>query len=221
MAALITISAVLALLLVLLLSPAVLSFHYEDERLALKLRYLLFSVDLSPEALDKKAERKARRKPKAKKGPKPPKPEGKEKPKKKTAVTFGDIWALFKASRRAVNVIRWNLVFYRIRVTVAVGGPDAQTIGEKYAAYGIIIPRLIGLLDLVFTAVDPQVLVMPNFLREQSYWDVAFKARIAPWHVLAAVRHMLVQFLRMSYRNKQKREKIKGGKRHEPTASHK
>jgi hypothetical protein len=200
------------------LSPAVLSFRYEDSRLAARLRYLLFSIDLSPDALAKRAEKKARKKPAAKKERKA---EGKEKPKKKTAVAFSDIWALFKASRRAVSVIRRNLVFYRIRVTVAVGGADAQTVGEKYAAYGVIIPRLIGLLDLVFTAVDPQVLVMPNFLREQSYWDVGFKARIAPWHVLTAARHMLVQFLKVSLKNKQTREKIKGGKRHEPTASHK
>jgi hypothetical protein len=206
-----------ALLLLLLLSPAVLSFHYDDGLLKVKLRYLLFGMDLSPEALAKKAKKKAE-KPEAKKKRKP---EEKEKPKKKAAVTFSDIWALFKASRRAVNVIRWNLVFYKIKVSVVVGGADAQTIGEKYAAYGLVIPRLVGLLDLVFTAVDPQVLVMPNFLREQSYWDVAFKARIAPWHVLTAARHMFVQFLRILLKNKKKREKIKGGKRHEPTASHK
>jgi hypothetical protein len=216
MAALITISAILAFLLLLLLSPAVLSFSYDDELLKVKLRYLLFSMDLSPEAL---ARRAARKKPAAKKEPKPPKPD--EKAKKKTKLTFGDIWALLKASRRALNTIRLNLVFYKIRVTVVAGGPDAHAVGEKYAAYSVIIPRLIGLLDLMFTAVDSQVLVMPNFLREKSYWNVAFKARIAPMAVLAAGWHMLLQFLRTSIRNKQKREKIKGGKRHEPTASHK
>jgi hypothetical protein len=212
-------AGIAALLMVMLLSPAVLSFFYDDGVLKVKLRYLLLSLDISPDALAKKAEKKAKKQ--GGKKPAEAKREDKAKPKKKTAVTFSDIWALLKASRRAVNVIRRNLVFYRIKITVVVGGPDAHAIGEKYAAYGVVIPRLIGLLDLIFTAVDPQVLVMPNFLREQTYWDVAFKARIAPWHVLAAARHMFVQFLRTSLKNKHKREKIKGGKRHEPTASHK
>jgi hypothetical protein len=212
-------AGIAALLLAMLLSPAVLSFSYDDGVLKVKLRYLLLSLDISPYALAKKAEKKAKKQGGRK--PAQAKPGAKEKPGKKTAVTLSEIWALLKASRRAVNVIRWNLVFYKIKVTVVVGGPDAHAIGEKYAAYGVIIPRLIGLLDLIFTAVDPQVLVMPNFLREKSYWNVAFKARIAPLHLLAAAWHMFVRFLRISLKDKKKREKIKGGKRHEPTASHK
>jgi hypothetical protein len=204
---------ILAVLLILLFSPVVLSFGYDDGRFDVRARYVLLSFDLMKERPPKK--------PKAEK-PKKPAPEPK-KPKEKepAAKAAKKIWAMVKASGRALNIIRRHLIFYKISVTAVVGGPDAHAAGDSYATYCVIIPNLIILLDSVFATNEPQVLILPDFRRDKTYWDITVKVRIMPWFALSAALYMLLQFTKVTLFNDDNREKVKGGKRHGQTTSHK
>ncbi len=120
-----------------------------------------------------------------------------------------------------MRIIRKHLIFYKIKVTAVVGGPDAHTTGNSYAAYCTIIPNLISLLDSVFSAREPEVLILPNFMSEKTYWSIAFKMRLAPGFVLAAAFYMLIKAAKILLKKQREYKKVKGGKRHERAASNK
>ncbi len=210
--------SVAAVLLLLLFSPVIISFTYDDGRLDLKARYLFVGIDLMK---------------RMKKPPKPEKPEAEKKEKKEKkkkekrakkrpfSETAGIVWELLKASRKAMRIIRKHLIFYKIKVTAVVGGPDAHTTGNSYAAYCTIIPNLISLLDSVFSAREPEVLILPNFMSEKTYWSIAFKMRLAPGFVLAAAFYILLKAVKILLKKQREYKKVKGGKRHERAASNK
>ncbi len=207
--------SVLAVLVLLLFSPVIVSFTYDGGKLGLKIRYLFVGIDLTKKA----AKPPKREKPKKQKA----KEKEKKKPEKKRspAETAGVAWELLKTSRRAMRILRKHLIFYKIKVTAVVGGPDAHTTGNNYGMYCVIIPNLLSLLDSVFSAREPQVLIMPNFMSETTFWSIAFKVRIAPGFVLAAAVCMLFKFAKILLKKQGKHKKVKGGKRHERAASNK
>lgn len=223
MTALIVTAAVLLVLLLLLFSPVVLSFGYDGGKLSLKLRYIFIPLDLSPDRLaEKKAKKKAKPgKAKKEKPPKKPEPDKPKPPKRTAGESLALGYGLLKASARAMGIIRRHLVFYKIKITAVVGGPDAHKTGDSYALYCTLIPNLVSLLDAVFTAKEPRILIMPNFNSEKTWWSVAFKVKIAPGYILAAGFYMAARFVAAVLNEKQRRKTKKGGKIHEPTASHK
>jgi hypothetical protein len=198
-----------------LFSPASLSFNYEDGKLGLRARYLFLSFDLLKQRPEKpqKPEKPKQKEKKAKEK----KPEEKREPGETAAL----VYELILASRHALNILRRHLIFYKIKVTAVVGGPDAHKTGDRYAAFCVVIPNVLSLLDSIFSAKEPQLLIMPNFMSEKTYWRVAFKVRIAPAHVLSAALFMLARFIKAVLSSRQKRKKAKGGKKHEPTISRK
>lgn len=217
---LIVTGSILLFFAVILFSPVILRFRYKDGRLDASVRYLILLIDFSPEKLAKRAERKAARAVKKEYKKQEEEEEGGLKAEKAAADTVKTVWSLLKASKKSLNIIRRHLVFYKIRAAVVAGGEDAHKAGTNYAVYCTLIPNLISLLDALFVVREPRISILPDFLLEKTSLDIAFRVRISPWYVLSATLNILIKFLKVINADKKKRKKVKGGKRHEPTASY-
>lgn len=220
MTALIVVGSILLFLLLLLLSPVVLRFSYHDGAARVSAQYLFILFDFSPEAAAERAEQKAKRA--VKDEYKKQKKEGKAKAKKTEAAsdTVKTVWALLKASRRALNILRRHLVFYKIRLNITVGGEDAHDIATAYGNMCALVSNGLSVLDSLFVVREPEVSIQADFLAPKTVYEARFRLRISPLFVVSAALVLLLRFIKVRNENKIKREKVKGGKHHEPANTH-
>lgn len=212
--------AVLVLLFlgILLFAPVSLRFAYENKKMRATVHYLFIRLNFSPEALTKRAEKKAVREVKEEYKEK----EKKEKPPKAARDTAKTVWELIKSSKKGFRILRKHLIFYKIKIRILAGGEDAAETAILYGRLCALIANGISLLGVLFAVREPEIAIAPDFLSGKSVYDLRFRVRISPWYVLRALLYIVVRFLKITggaQKNKKKREKNKGGKHHEPTAS--
>lgn len=211
--------SILLFLLILLLAPVSVRFSYQSQKIKASAHYLFVKIDFSPEAMAKRAEKKAGRAVEAE-YKKQKKEEGAPaKEKKAAADTLKTIWSLVKASTSGLNILRRHLVFYKISAAIAVGGDDARITAETYGKLCLLIANSLAVLGTIFVVKEPKIAIRPDFFLEKTDFRVSLRARISPLLVLAAALNFLCRFLIVTITNKRKRKKIKGGIQHEPTTS--
>lgn len=221
MTALTVTGCILLLFTVLLFSPVILRFSYKDGKTSAKVQYLFFIIDFSPEKLASRTEKKAKKTVKEEYKKQKAEEETPQKKTKAASDTVKTVLSLIKASKKALDTIRNHLVFYKIKSVVIVGGRDAAVIAQNYAKYCTIAANGLSVLDSIFVVKEPDIYIQPDFLREKTFLELAFKMRISPWFPLSAAIGLLFEFLKVTRKNKQKREKIKGGKNNERNERHK
>lgn len=224
MTAIIVIGCILLFFAVLLFSPIVLRFSSRNGAMSFKLRYIFFIVDLSPEKLEKRKTKRAERLAKKESKKKKPKEEAQpaeEKKKKKAAVTMKTIWSYVKASKKGLDAVCRHVVIYKIKATIIAGGGDAAQIAKNYAAYCMIASNGLSVLDTLFDVKEPDIYIQPDFLREKTLFELAFRVRILPWFLLLAGVNVFSGILKIMRENKQQDDKIKGGKDNERNERHK
>lgn len=171
----------------LLLLPSI-SLHasWQEESYHLTAHYLFFRFDLTKERPKKDDTLKKKKKPK------------KEKEEEKKA-GIGDIipqvWETLKSSRWAFGLIRRHLIFYRLRVLASIGGPDAHQTAEAYGKTAALINGGLGLLGEIFPVHIEQIVIIPDFLSEQSHYDLSGRVRIRPIFGAAAALNLVWVFL--------------------------
>lgn len=227
MTAWIVTGSILLFFVILLFSPIIISAGYHSGVITANVRYLVIKLDFSPETLAKRPGKKSKKK--AAKEVKAQEAETSPKEDKAAKNTLETIRELLTASRKSMDIIRHHLIFYKIRVIAVAGGEDAHKTGNAYATYCILIPSVISLLDALFVVREPEVLaIRPDFLKEKPEFDISLKVRIAPWFLLAAALVIVIRIIKINLAKPKRRKrkvkvvkKVKGGKKHEPTASYK
>lgn len=208
MTALIIIGSVLLLIVLLLFVPVSVRFSFRDGDWKASAHYLFLRFDFSPEALARRAAKDAEKKvtgePEVSKKAKEKEDTQKGKPKGLDTVRL--VWLMFKASRR-------HLVIYRVRINILVAREDAHETAVAYGQMTTGVSLALAFLGEVFTLLPARVQIFPDFTREQSVYDISLRLRVIPWNVVLALRHLLIKLIKPG--NKQKRQKIKGGKQHE------
>lgn len=215
MTALIVIGCIILFFAVLLLSPLILLFSYRDGKLAAKVRYLFFVIDFSPEKLAKRTEKRAEKAVKEEYKKQKAEEETPRKKPKAASDTVKTVWSLLKASKKALDMIRRHLIFYKIKAIVIVGGGDAARIAQDYALYCTLAANGLSVLDTLFVVKEPDIYISPDFLRERTLLELSSRLKIRPWFLILAGTELLIEFIKVMRKNKQKRERIKGGKTNE------
>ncbi len=225
MTALIVIAAILLFFAILLFSPIVLRIYYTGGELQEAcVRYFFVKIDFSPKALAKRAEKKAKHAVKDEfKKQKKHEPAEAEPKKEKRALedTIKTVWSMVKACKQGLDTLRNHIIFYKVKSTVLVGGDDAHKIALNYPRYCVLASSIIDVIALLFVLKTPKIHIEPSFLLEKTQVDISFRMRIAPWFVLVAAVQIGVNIIKVLNKNKRKRKKVKGGKRHEPATSSK
>lgn len=212
MTALIIAGFILLLIAVLLCSPVCLHVASRGGQTRVSLRYLFIRMTLfPPRPVKPQAKAKGEA---ARAGKKKKKEEAPEK-KKKSADTLKIVWELVKSSKKALYTITRHLVFDKIVLIMIIGGEEAQQVATGYARARALVENGIALLSALFVVKEPQIELRPDFAREKTDVDAAFRIRIAPFYALAAGVRVLAGILRVLVFPKSgwnKRKKIKGGK---------
>lgn len=213
MTALIVIGCIILFFAILLFSPVILRFSYKDGKMRAKVQYVLIIIDFSPEKLAKRAAKRAEKatKEEYKKQKAEEETEGAVKKEKAASDTVKTVWSLVKASKHALDTIRRHLVIYKIKSSIVAGGGDAAQTAQNYAMYCTLVSNGLGVLDSLFVVKEPQISIRPDFLREKTCAEIAFRIRIAPWYLLCAGIDIGIKFLKVIQKNKTKRQEVKGG----------
>jgi len=132
--------------------------------------------------------------------------------------TAGVVWDIVKATRRPLAWLLRRTVFYRIRVSLVVGGEDAHVTAMRYGQMMAAVSAGVDILQNLFSLRRPRIHITPDFTRETLDANVGFRVRIQPLVVLVTAGWAGLRWLRENKRNKKQR--IKGGNQHEPRTSH-
>lgn len=192
------IAAGVVLLIALLLAGRVSVFFDYNGELALKIKYLCFTVVKIPKK--PKSE-----KPKKQKKPKPEKPskkskksqtEGENQDKKKKGgllknLTFDDIIELLKQALTGIGKplrkLFKSIVISHLSLNITVGGDDAAKTAIKFGAMNIAVGNVLGLLDSFFTLKPLDDLnIGVDFQSEKTLYDAYFELRMTLFAGLAA-----------------------------------
>ena len=222
MTALIVIASILLFLLLLLLAPVSIRFSCCKGDIGLKLCYLFLRFDLSPEALAKKAERKAAKGVKKEYRAQKKEADTKADKLKGAGDTVKTVVSLLRASKGGLNLVRHNLVIYKLRLRIVVAREDAH---QTAVAYGLVSTATAVALSIVgelFVLRPGNVHVSPDFTKDKSEYTVSVRARLQPLIVLIAAVKIALAYLKVVGQNKRARvrKKSKGGHLHESATSH-
>ncbi len=190
------IAAGVVLLIALLLAGRVSVFFDYNGELALKIKYLCFTVVKIPS------------KPKAKKKPKKPKPEKASEKSKKSQkesendgkkkkggllknLTFDDIIELLKQALTGIGKplrkLFKSIVISHLSLNITVGGDDAAKTAIKFGAMNIAVGNVLGLLDSFLTLKPLDDLnIGVDFQSEKTLYDAYFELRMTLFAGLAA-----------------------------------
>jgi len=216
------IGGILLLILLLLLAPAHLRAGYGPGGLTLRVRYAFLGLNLSPDKLSARAE-KRRQKPKKERAPKAEK--AREDKAEKAAEQKSDTLALAlelaRACWKAAARMGGHLVL-RMDIRGAVATPDAHQTALRYAKMSAFLSVLVAVLGELFDLRDPHVSLTPDFSLERSVWLIEVDLRIQPIILLGGALGVVSAFIKRAARNKNTGKapnNKKGGKVHESAAS--
>lgn len=188
------IAAGIVLFFALLLAGRVSVFFDYNGELAVKVKYLCFTVMKIP----KKAKPKPKPdKPKKSKKTKKSEKEGEEDGKKKKGgllknLTFDDILELLKQALTGIGKplrrLFKSIVISHLSLNITVGGDDAAKTAIKFGAMNIAVGNVLGLLDSFLTLKPLDDLnIGVDFQSEQTLYDAYFEMRMTLFAGLVAV----------------------------------
>lgn len=219
------IAAAIVLFFALLLAGRVsVFFDYNDELagLALKIKYLCFTVVKIPKKKKPKTKKNADKKEKTKKEkPSETKNEDEKKDEKEGKkkgkfglknLTFDDILELLKQALTGIGKplrkLFKSIVFSHMSIRITCGGDDAAKTAIKFGAMNIAVGNALGLLDSFFTLKPLDDLnIGVDFQSEKTLYDCYFEVRMTLFAALAAGIRLIVVALKLfgSFRKKQKK----------------
>lgn len=210
-------AAILALLLLILLLmlPSVrIRVSMRGGEIKASAHYLIFFYRLHPRP--EKPEKKPK---KPKPAPEPEEPE--PPPEKADKPSLPEMWKQYKpllrSAKAAMRYLCKRVVIYKVRARVKVAGPDAHAAALRYASAASLVAALTQVLGWAFTLRRADIQLVPDFIHEQSEYDIAFRVRIRPIYALIMGVRLLIVYLTTARRRKKTR---KGGKQYERAASH-
>ena len=212
------IAAAIVLFFALLLAGQVAVFFDYNNDLALKIKYLCFTVVKIPKKKKPKKIKKTKDK-KAKDDKRSDENDGKKKKEKKKkfdlkSLTFDDMIDLLKLALSGVGKplkkLFKSIVFSHMSIGIVVGGSDAARTAIKFGAINIAAGNVLGLLDSYFTLKPlDDMNITADFQSEKTLYDVYFEVRLSLFAALAAGFRLLGAFLKLlnAYKQKQKANK--------------
>ena len=220
------IAASIVLFFALLLAGRVSVFFDYDSDLALKIKYMCFTIIKLPKKKKKPKKPKKEKVKKTKKDKKAKKAiesaedkkgkDGKEKKKKFDikSLTFDDMIDLLKLALSGVSKplkkLFKSIEFSHMSINVVAGGSDAAKTAIKFGALNIAAGNVLGLLDSFFTLKPlDDMNITVDFLSEQTRYDIYFEVRLSLFAALAAGFKILGAFLKLLKAYKQKQAKNK------------
>lgn len=230
------IAAAIVLFFALLLAGRVAVFFDYNNDLALKIRYLCFTVVKIPQKKKKKKKPKKNKVKNSKKAGKGDKiadnnaivkedgKDGNKKTDKKKdgekkafdlkSLTFDDMIDLLKMALSGVGKplkkLFKSIKFSHMSIRVVVGGSDAAKTAIKFGAINIAAGNALGLIDSFFTLKPlDDMNITADFQSEKTLYDIYFEVRLSLFAALAAGFRLLGAFLKLmnAYKQKQKANK--------------
>lgn len=220
------IAAAIVLFFALLLAGRVsVFFDYNGELdgLALKIKYLCFTVVKIPKKKKpkkqkpekQKKEKLKKEKSKKEKSSGSEKADEKQDGKKKGGLlknlTFDDVLELLKQALTGIGKplrkLFKSIVFSHMSIRITCGGDDAAKTAIKFGAMNIAVGNALGLLDSFFTLKPLDDLnIGVNFQSEKTLYDCYFEVRMTLFAALAAGVRLIVVALRLfgSFKKKKK-----------------
>lgn len=203
------IAAAIVLFLALLLAGRATVILDYNGVLALKIKYLCFTIIKIPGRKKKKKNASPKKKKK--------KSEKDKKKKKKfdlKSLTFDDLLELLKTALsgagKTLRKLLKRIELSHVSIRIVCGGDDAAKAAIKFGAMNIAAGNLLGLLDSFFTLkpLDDMDITV-DFQSEQTLYDVYFEARMSLFATFAAgfgMLGVLIKFVR-KYNEKSERNK--------------
>lgn len=227
------IAAAIVLFFVLLLAGRVAVYFEYNGTIALKIKYLCFTIIKIPKK--RKTKKKAKRK---RKDDKKSKAENvrsaesgkssekldkiKESQKKKgidlKSLAFDDKIELLKLALSGVGKPLKKLLkrieFSHMSVEVICGGDDAAKTAIKFGAVNIVVGNVLGLLDSFFTLKPlDDMNIGVDFQSDETLADVYFEARLSLFAGFAGAFGLLGAFLKLNKAYKEKHSKAKASQK--------
>ena len=212
------IAAAIVLLFVLLLAGRVTVFFDYNDSLALKIKYLCFTVVKIPKQKKKPKKPKKTKEKKDKKAEKAKsekESDEKKKDEKKKfdikSLTFDDYIDLLKTALSGIGKplkkLFKSIAFSHMSIGIVVGGSDAARTAIKFGAINIAAGNVLGLLDSYFTLKPlDDMNITADFQSEKTLYDIYFEVRLSMFAALAAGFKLLGAFLKLvkEFKKKQK-----------------
>lgn len=227
------IAAAIVLFFVLLLAGRVAVYFEYNGTIALKIKYLCFTIIKIPKK--RKTKKKAKRK---RKDDKKSKAENvrsaesgkssekldkiKESQKKKgidlKSLAFDDKIELLKLALSGVGKPLKKLLkrieFSHMSVEVICGGDDAAKTAIKFGAVNIVVGNVLGLLDSFFTLKPlDDMNIGVDFQSDETLADVYFEVRLSLFAGFAGAFGLLGAFLKLNKAYKEKHSKAKASQK--------
>ena len=189
--------AIVAFFALLLAGRVTVYFDYNDS-LALKIKYMCFTVMKLPKT---KKKAKKPKKEKAEKSETGDDENGKKKTEKKKKfdikkLTFDDMLELLKLALSGIGKplkrLFKSIKFSHMSIRVVVGGDDAAKTAIKFGAMNIAAGNALGLIDTFFTLKPlDDMNITCDFGREETLYDVYFEVRLSLFAAVVAVIRLL------------------------------
>lgn len=186
------IAAAIVLFFALLLAGRVSIFFDYNGELALKVKYLCFTVVRIPTRKASKPKKVKAEKAKKKKTSKEPKNAAEQKKGGLLKnLTFDDILELLKQALTGIGKplrkLLKSIVISHLSIVITCGGDDAAKTAIKFGAMNIAVGNVLGLLDSFFTLKPLDDLnIGVDFQAEKSLYDCYFEVRMSLFAALAA-----------------------------------
>ena len=213
------IAASIVLFFALLLAGRVSVFFDYNNSLALKIKYLCFTVVKLPKKKPKKPKKTKEKKDKKAEKAKADKESEKDGKKKKfdiKSLTFDDYIDLLKMALSGVGKplkkLFKSIKFSHMRINIVVGGSDAAKTAIKFGAINFAAGNALGLIDSFFTLKPlDDMNITADFQSEKTLYDIYFEVRLTLFAALAAGFRLIGAFLKLfkEFKKKQKANKIK------------
>ena len=210
------IAASIVLFFVLLLAGRVSVFFDYNNDLALKIKYMCFTIVKMPKTKKKPEKPKKTKEKKEKKAEKAEKEkEEKKKDEKKKfdikSLTFDDYIDLLKTALSGVGKplkkLFKSIKFSHMSIDIVVGGSDAARTAIKFGAINFAAGNALGLIDSFFTLKPlDDMNITADFQSEKTLYDIYFEVRLSLFAALAAGFRLLGAFLKLlkEFKKKQK-----------------
>ena len=214
------IAASIVLFFALLLAGRVSVFFDYNNDLALKIKYMCFTVVKLPK---KKKKPKKPKKTKEKKDKKDKAEEEKDEKKKKEkkkfdfkSLTFDDYIDLLKMALSGVGKplkkLFKSIKFSHMSINIVVGGSNAAKTAIKFGAMNYAAGNALGLIDSFFTLKPlDDMNITADFQSEKTFYDIYFEVRLSLFAALAAGFRLIGAALKLfkEFKKKQKANKIR------------
>lgn len=196
------IAAAIVLFFALLLAGRVSVFFDYNGELALKIKYLCFTVMKIPKRKKPRKAKKSKPKKSKKKSEKDEKQDGKKKGGLLKNLTFDDILELLTQALTGIGKplrrLFKSIVISHLSIGITCGGDDAAKTAIKFGAMNIAVGNVLGLLDSFFTLKPLDDLnIGVDFQSEKTLYDCYFEARMSLFAALAAVIRLVSVALKL------------------------